>query len=90
MRDALVGSGAIAYSKPAMGTVAFHDVDPGRAASLRVLQRALGGEVFILRQLMQRAGIQDPLTAGRIVKPLNPLTKRSHGVVEARSGSASR
>ena len=63
MRDALVGSGAIAYSKPAMGTVAFHDVDPGRAASLRVLQRALGGEVFILRQLMQRAGIQDPLTA---------------------------
>jgi nitrite reductase/ring-hydroxylating ferredoxin subunit len=47
----------------AMGTVAFHDVEPGRAASLRVLQRALGGEVFVLRQLMQRAGIHDGLTA---------------------------
>jgi nitrite reductase/ring-hydroxylating ferredoxin subunit len=46
-----------------MGPVAFHDVDAGRAPSLRVLQRALGGEVFVLRRLMQRAGIQDPLTA---------------------------
>lgn len=44
-----------------MATVVFHDVEPGRAASLRVLPRALDGEVFVLRQLMQRVDIHDRL-----------------------------
>jgi hypothetical protein len=44
-----------------MATVVFHDVEPGRAASLGVLSRALDGEVFVLRRLLQHADVHERL-----------------------------
>jgi nitrite reductase/ring-hydroxylating ferredoxin subunit len=46
-----------------MHTVAFHDVESEGAPAMRVLTRALDGDVFVLRRLLQQVGIHDRLIA---------------------------